>query len=464
MDEVFMALLDDEGEQHGGGVSGALAHFAGPQGDVLRVEGWWEVTCSSKAPSASPTSREAVPLERIAKPCFCVSTDVALPRRASVLLLRHTIGACIVLDKCNYDNTANSTTGTVNTPGSKGARVSFAAQIQIVSFGHVASSRSPPPAAPDYFASNHDIAAAGQAGTQEGGVANAAVDTFFHAIERLTRACLMPVIQEAAKLLALEKTRNEKVDGLDVDVDDVAAACWEEESTNGAPSAASLLTASAPAAVSAVSSKVELRPLPSSVRVQPLHQQHQHHPNQHDQGGYGRLTRGVRVSDVDVRLAHEVLQRVAQLRGALEALRKESSIRTLRLEIHHLIARQLNERGYSGSNNDALNFETAVNMPIDELGLGADSLQFGDAPGREREKRHAHFLNALQWLVTSQWKKEVGRLASMIHDPFHATCRDEMAFWVSLQRALKEAQVQFNMPGVRCMLDILRLSNRNIHM
>ena len=71
---------------------------------------------------------------------------------------------------------------------------------------------------------NHDIAAAGQAGTQEGGVANAAVDTFFHAIERLTRACLMPVIQEAAKLLALEKTRNEKVDGLDVDVDDEPAA------------------------------------------------------------------------------------------------------------------------------------------------------------------------------------------------------------------------------------------------
>ena len=46
----------------------------------------------------------------------------------------------------------------------------------------------------------------------------------------------------------------------------------------------------------------------------------------------------------------------------------------------------------------------------------------------------------------------------------HASLDGNYKALVKKQETLKEAQVQFNLPGVRCMLDILRLSNRNIHM
>jgi hypothetical protein len=104
---------------------------------------------------------------------------------------------------------------------------------------------------------------------------------------------------------------------------------------------------------------------------------------------------------------------------------------------------------------------------VDELGLGCETLAaegFLLLPPREKEKRYTHFLNELQWLVTSQWKKEVNRLVAVTREPFPATCGAEAIFWSSLHDALSEARRQFDALGPRCTLDVLRLSNRNIQM
>ena len=62
MNEVFVAMLDGVGasdvELDDGGqqqdVGHILAHFAGPQGGVLRIEGWWVVDSSPPLDKDSP--------------------------------------------------------------------------------------------------------------------------------------------------------------------------------------------------------------------------------------------------------------------------------------------------------------------------------------------------------------------------------------------------------------------------
>ena len=124
------------------------------------------------------------------------------------------------------------------------------------------------------------------------------------------------------------------------------------------------------------------------------------------------------VNDSDMRLAGFTARRAAA--RVLEALHKEAAISTFKLEVHPLIDKQVKEREGSGGTQRAngSGAESVAAIPVenistsksvDELGLGCETLAaegFLLLPPREKEKRYTHFLNELQWLVTSQWKSE----------------------------------------------------------
>ena len=397
MNEVFVAMLDGVGasdvELDDGGqqqdVGHILAHFAGPQGGVLRIEGWWVVDSSPPLDKDSPLSHPETGHARgKSTPCFYMSTDVAVPRRASVVLLRNQTGEVLTLHS-DSDNTTACLSG----------------QIQVISVEQNSTHAS----------------SATSTGT------TAAASGVFRTVERLTKACLLPLVKDAIDAPTLRQEEGKS--RIDSTVD---------------KSAMMLMKSSDP---------FEYELTPSTTSAAP-------------------------VNDNDMRLAKEVLQRVVQLRGSLEALHKEAAISTFKLEVHPLIDKQVKEREGSGGTQRAngSGAEGVAAIPVenistsksvDELGLGCETLAaegFLLLPPREKEKRYTHFLNELQWLVTSQWKKEVKRLVAVTREPFPATCGAEAIFWSSLHDALSEARRQFDALGPRCTLDVLRLSNRNIQM
>jgi hypothetical protein len=197
--------------------------------------------------------------------------------------------------------------------------------------------------------------------------------------------------------------------------------------------------------------------------------------------------------NIDIRLTREILHRVAQLKGSFDALHHGLTIPKLNLEVHALISRQINNHindnslkqgdmlngvelscsstsesdvKHNSRKND-FNASGSNSLSLEELGLSVDNLAqegFGSLPVQEKEKQHIKFLNALQGLVTSKWKEDVGRLTRMIYEPFPGTVKAELAFWEALRCAVEKGLDELQTPGVLLTLEILHRSNRNINM
>ena len=173
------------------------------------------------------------------------------------------------------------------------------------------------------------------------------------------------------------------------------------------------------------------------------------------------------LSQADVKLAREVVRKAADLRGALENLHKQAAIPMLRLEVHELLAASVKAHGLAdGADGSPGQASSSAEVDIDALCLGPKTLALppGAAGSSLELPEYTTFLNDLQRLVTSSWKKEVAKLAGMTREPFRSTVAEELAFWRELHDALSKGQKQFESFAARATLQVLRLSNRNIGM
>jgi hypothetical protein len=178
---------------------------------------------------------------------------------------------------------------------------------------------------------------------------------------------------------------------------------------------------------------------------------------------------GAEMSGSEVKMAVEVARKAAELRGALENLHKQQAIPTLRLEVTPLVAAAVKHHGLGtgggdgGSGGDDAS-SGGGEVDVDALCLGPTTLALPPGfTGGGGLPEYNTFLNDLQRVVTSSWKKEVSKLAAMTREPFRASVAEEVGFWRALAEAVAKAEKQFSSPGARAMLQVLRSSNRNIN-
>jgi len=93
----------------------------------------------------------------------------------------------------------------------------------------------------------------------------------------------------------------------------------------------------------------------------------------------------------------------------------------LRLELHDLVQHCM--RGHATA------LAAGDDADVDALGLGPANLC---VPSGSIAPDYTTFLNDLQRLVTSSWKKEVAKFVALTREPFRANAQDESAFWRAL--------------------------------
>lgn len=160
------------------------------------------------------------------------------------------------------------------------------------------------------------------------------------------------------------------------------------------------------------------------------------------------------ITSEEVKAAKEVVLRANELRIALDKLDERTSIPTLHLDLHDVVA--TSTKCLSDSDD----------IDIDTLQLGPDSLskhtQFNGTGDIAPE--YSTFLNDNQRLVTSNWKRRVATLTALTTEPFRPSASEEMLFWKSLSDSLTKAMLEFNKPGPKTTLAILKYAKRNIGM
>ena len=174
----------------------SLAHFLGPQGDALYVEGWWE----SRIDDTLDASTFDGTIFRLL-PCFRITTDVVAPRRATVLLLRHRLGVRLNID---IDEKSKISTNAHNNYDSNVLYMAnLTAQIQIIKFG--CSHTFPPTLKQKSSCSIQDTQKPANFGHD-----NIDADDMFLNFERLTKSCLMPILQDITEMYSFRKYKLDK--------------------------------------------------------------------------------------------------------------------------------------------------------------------------------------------------------------------------------------------------------------
>ena len=174
----------------------SLAYFLGPQGDALYVEGWWE----SRIDDTLDVSTSDGPIFRLL-PCFRITTEVVVPRRATVLLLRHRLGIGLNID---IDEQSKISTDARNNYDLNAlCMANLAAQIQIIKFGY--SGTFPPTSKQKSSRSIRDTQKFVNFDQD-----NIDADNLFLNFERLTKSCLMPILKDVTEMYSFRKYKQDK--------------------------------------------------------------------------------------------------------------------------------------------------------------------------------------------------------------------------------------------------------------